>query len=57
MPSQEPTRAELAALAEALRRYVEEGGPVAYYRRSLSDGSKRITWDVEADRFDRRWGH
>jgi hypothetical protein len=47
-------RAEIAALAASLRRYVEAGGPVAYYRRSHLDGTKRLTFDVEAERFDRK---
>jgi hypothetical protein len=47
-------RREAAAMADAVRRYVESGGSVVCYRRSHLDGTKRLTFDVEGDRFDRQ---
>jgi len=41
------------AEAEALRRYVESGGPVDYFRANRPGGRKRVGFVVDRDRFNR----
>lgn len=48
-----PQREHIIAEAEALRRYVEEGGPVDYFRTNRPGGRKRVGFVVERARFNR----
>lgn len=45
------TRLELGALAESLRRYVEDGGRVDYFRTNRPNDLKRIGFEVEWEHF------
>lgn len=45
-------RAIVAEEAARLLRYLNEGGPVSYTRINRPNGLKRISWEVEAERFD-----
>lgn len=48
-----PQREHIMAEAEALRRYVEEGGAVLYVRSNRADGRARLRFEVERGRFNR----
>ncbi len=47
-----PQREHIIAEAEALRRYVEDGGPVDYFRTNRPGGHKRVGFVVERERFN-----
>lgn len=47
-----PQREHIMAEAEALRRYVEDGGPVDYFRTNRPGGLKRVGFVVDRARFN-----
>lgn len=47
-----PQREHIMAEAEALRRYVEDGGPVDYFRTNRPGGRKRVGFVVDRQRFN-----
>ena len=48
-----PQREHIMAEAEALRRYVEDGGPLVYFRSNQPGERVRATFLVDRERFNR----
>lgn len=48
-----PQREHIMAEAEALRRYIEEGGPLSYFRSNQPGDRVRATFLVDRARFNR----
>ncbi len=48
-----PQREHIMAEAEALRRYIEEGGPVSYFRSNQPGDRARVAFLVDRQRFNR----
>ena len=48
-----PQREHFMVEAEALRRYIEEGGPVSYFRSNQPGARARVAFLVDRPRFNR----